>query len=64
MISNVLAEACDAIEEYLVACPETYAHCIEEVRAVYNAMVTLRRKLDNPFFELHDDTCTDGEETL
>jgi hypothetical protein len=48
MLADTLTETCDAIEEYLIAYPETYAHCLEEIRAVYAAIVTLRRKLDDP----------------
>jgi hypothetical protein len=48
MISEVLAEACAAIEYYLTEMPDTYADILDEVRAVYDAMATLQRKLDNP----------------
>jgi hypothetical protein len=48
MISDVLAEACAEIERYLTEMPDTYADILDEVRAVYDAMATLQRKLDNP----------------
>ena len=48
LLTDTLTKTCDAIEEYLIEYPKTYAHCLTEIRAVYDAIVTLRRKLDDP----------------
>jgi hypothetical protein len=48
MISDTLSDACDQIEEYLINYPDTYGDILPEIRAVYDAMRTLQRKLDNP----------------
>jgi hypothetical protein len=48
MISDTLSEACAEIERSLSESPDIYADYFAEIRAVYDAMRSLQRKLENP----------------
>jgi hypothetical protein len=48
MISDVLCEAYDKIEEYLVEDSDMYADFLPEIRNVLRVMDALRQRLDAP----------------